>query len=60
MKKILFISLFCSALGFFASCSVDEESTDQVLMPFADDTGGQHGIPKPPPPPPPPPSYGSD
>lgn len=53
MKKILFISLFCTAIGFFTSCSADD-ITDQTLSVAADDTGGQHGIPTPPPPPPPP------
>lgn len=51
MKKILFISIFCSTIGFFTSCTADDvvEQTSTVV---ADDTGGQYGIPPPPPPPP--------
>jgi hypothetical protein len=50
MKKILFISLFCCAIGFFTSCTADDV-TDQAMSVSADDTGGQHGVITPPPPP---------
>lgn len=50
MKKIFFISIFCTAIGFFTSCTADDV-VEQATSISADDTGGQYGIPPPPPPP---------
>lgn len=52
MKKILFISIVCTAVGLLTSCSA-EDIEEQGMSVAADDTGGQYGVPKPPPPPPP-------
>ncbi|HRE78823.1 MAG TPA: hypothetical protein PLL09_13480 [Flavobacterium sp.] len=57
MKKILFISLFCTALGLFTSCSADDVE-EQSMSVAADDTGGQSGFGQIKPPPPPPPGVG--
>lgn len=49
MKKIVFFSIFCSAIGFLTSCAADDVA-DRTFTIAADDTGGQYGIPPPPPP----------
>ena len=59
MKKILLIAVGCISIGLLQSCSADDQA-ESIQTISTEDTGGQHGYPKPPPPPPPPPPTNSN